>query len=107
MAISEDNRWAFVTSRGADVVTVINNATRAIRSVVEVGEGPTGIAAASQPVSPIQFHPGAPIVIELPRIGAGPTPEEFPRGTWLFTGGLVVLPLTAGFAYRRRIRGPR
>ena len=109
VAISEDNRWAFVTSRGADVVTVINNATQTIKSVVAVGEGPTGIVAASQPVAPIQFRPGAPIVIELPRTGAGGGPDAGPGALLLGLTSLLALSLAAAAAtaWRKRASGSR
>lgn len=104
VAISEDNGWAFVTSRGADVVTGINNATQTIKSVVPVGEGPTGIVAASQPVAPIQFRPGAPIVIELPRTGVGAIPDGTPWPLLLGLIGVTTLAVgTAAVAWRKKV----
>jgi len=108
VAISEDNRWALVTSRGADVVTVINNATQTIKSVVPAGKGPTVIVAASQPMAPIQFRPGAPIVIELPRTGAGAVPDGTPWPLFLGLIGLTTLAVgSAAIAWRKKVFGRR
>ncbi len=95
-------------SDDTDVVTVINNATQTIKSVVPVGEGTTGIVAASQPVAPIQFRPGAPIVIELPRTFAGSVTDGTSWPLLLGLTSLTALAVgAAATAWRKKAFGRR